>query len=279
MDDIDNIINGPDYFYCEKSKCKLRIDICLGRQRANENRKPYKAFPICEECKQGLEIQRKGKGKGDKKPEGTPRKGKGLRNDNCEIYSDCISIAAKHDWKIFNCESCTFFKPATEEVQDITEKTKNKRICETDGCENITLGPNCPYCPSCMAKKANEKKAAGKKKKGSIDTANGKTNLCKTEGCENKAQENGYCMPCNVKLGNHKGKSKKPSEPPIKATEGISDHEPIQYGDNMISVDFTGYEDVLKEIQKLALEDVRPLNYQVVWMLKEAIKGRAAVSE
>jgi len=42
----------------------------------------------------------------------------------------------------------------------------------------------------------------------------------------------------------------------------------------MISVDFTGYEGVLKKVQDLAQEDVRPLNFQVVWMLKEAMKTR-----
>ena len=42
----------------------------------------------------------------------------------------------------------------------------------------------------------------------------------------------------------------------------------------MIPVDFTGYEGILKDIKELAQEDVRPLNYQIVWMLKEALKHR-----
>ncbi|MFC1867668.1 hypothetical protein ACFL0H_05995 [Thermodesulfobacteriota bacterium] len=227
------------------------------------------SFDVCKSCDQGKKIRNE---VFTEKPK--PQRGKGSRREKCAFYGECLDRAAKKNWKTFNCESCSLYNQEPGEALKIKDKTKNTRICETDECENITLGPNCPLCPSCMAKKSNEKRAARKKKNESKDTVKGKTKACKTEGCENKPQKNGYCRPCNVKFGNHKGGSKKPPEPPIKATEGLSDHEPIQCKDNVISVDFTGYEGVLKKVQELAQEDVRPLNYQVVWLLKEALRSR-----
>jgi hypothetical protein len=55
MNEIDDILNSPEYFHCSKASCKLRLQVCLDRQNENVNkgfRKPF-PHPICLGCKQG----------------------------------------------------------------------------------------------------------------------------------------------------------------------------------------------------------------------------------
>jgi len=86
--DINTIINGYDYFYCERTKCRLLLSVCIKRQESNKdnytdkyplymcegcsrvrvkcrlhlpaclkspnvNKKGKQSFPICENCMQG----------------------------------------------------------------------------------------------------------------------------------------------------------------------------------------------------------------------------------
>ena len=146
-------------------------------------------------------------------------------------------------------------------------KKENTRYCETPGCNNPTNHPNFPHCPACTSKRGRENKK------------NKNYQKCKSEGCENKAQKNGYCKPCNVKFGNHKTDPNKGSRAPDIETEGISRLTPILDKDNVICVDFEGYESVLKQVKILAQEDVRPLNFQVVWMLKKFLNDRVSINE
>jgi hypothetical protein len=52
---IEIILKNPEYFYCEKTKCTLKVSIC--RQRQIKNRKTpaflFIPFPVCEKCEQG----------------------------------------------------------------------------------------------------------------------------------------------------------------------------------------------------------------------------------
>ena len=46
--DIQTIINGHDYFYCERTKCRLRLSVCIKRQESNKDNQ-Y-ASHLCEHC-------------------------------------------------------------------------------------------------------------------------------------------------------------------------------------------------------------------------------------
>lgn len=59
MDIAHELLNKPNYFTCERFHCRLRIEICVGRQIANRQpRKPLNpiAFEGCEGCAQGEKI-------------------------------------------------------------------------------------------------------------------------------------------------------------------------------------------------------------------------------
>jgi hypothetical protein len=86
MDDIDAILAGPEYFYCERERCTLRYEACFKRQKANEERFPFLPAPYlsCEHCTQGLKNREAM----------NPRRGKGERNIQCEHYNECLNVAA-----------------------------------------------------------------------------------------------------------------------------------------------------------------------------------------
>ena len=160
MDIAYEILNKPNYFYCERLHCRLRIEVCVGRQKANKQpRKPFDPvpYPDCEGCEQGLKnIQPTMENVGRR---GKPRRGRGYRYLSCPLYADCLEIVAKKNWKTFHCNRCDQY-PGNKTV---TEKIENSRICETEGCENKTITPKHQFCASCLAKKSNAARAAKKK--------------------------------------------------------------------------------------------------------------------
>ena len=159
MDEIRQILDGPGYFLCERTNCKLKIETCVQRRRANRVRAAFEPilFPMCDGCDQGFENERvldvvKEKGK--------PKRGKGERNHECPLYDDCLELVVRRGWKSFNCEGC----PMTGEK----EKPANTRVCGLCG-ERPTIQPSSPYCSSCLAQKSKEKRVkkagSGAKKK------------------------------------------------------------------------------------------------------------------
>lgn len=224
MDQMDRILSGPEYFTCEKGKCKLRLEICISRQKGNEEKGRLEPlpFPMCGKCEQGAENRRLYKpGEAMK---GNPKRGKGERKERCEIYSDCLDIAAKKDWKTFNCESCVHYGEGNKVMTTKTEQNQNTRLCEDCG-EKPTLSSNCPYCASCMAKRANKKKALGQPKKKKID--------------------------------HQRPKIEKPSP---RSETGLT-------------IEFGKHASILKEVEKLAEDQMRPIDLQVIYILKNYLNS------
>jgi len=219
MDKIDEILTGPEYFYCEKGKCKLRLEICISRQKGDKEkgwREPL-PFLMCEKCEQGAENRRSYKpGQAMK---GNPKKGKGARNGRCEIHSDCLDIAAKKDWKTFNCESCVHYGEGNKVMTTKTAQKETTRLCQDCG-EKPTLSSNCPYCASCMAKRANKKKASGQPKKKKIDQQRHKV------------------------------------------------EKPSPRAETALTIEFGKYASILEEVEKLAEDQMRPIDLQVIYILK-----------
>ena len=129
MDNFNKMLDGPDYFFCEKTNCKLRIAVCLQRQGANLKTRRFESTPflVCQDCPQGMK-NRNLKSKG------------GLK----------LTEETKMDESIAK-------DTATE-----TSETVNTRLCE---CGNLTISPSSPLCPSCMAVRANESRRKGLSKK------------------------------------------------------------------------------------------------------------------
>lgn len=219
------ILKGPEYFYCEKLRCQLKIDVCLQRQRANLKRGKFKPipFPNCLKCSQGVENLHFKKNGGTMSQE-KPSRGKGNRNIGCEKYSKCLDVAAKKDWKTFNCEKCPLFTANQKQVEKPL-KIENKRICKR--CDDRpTIHPNSPYCSQCMTDMKRAKQSADNApKKKNEDTDKQKTvNVQKTT-------------------------------------------------DTVAKIDFGRYISVLKEIEKLADREMRPLGFQVAYILQKHLEN------
>ena len=65
MNNISEILDGPEYFFCEKTNCRLRVAVCIQRQEANKKTRAFAEAPfmVCEDCSQGIKnrsVQTKG---------------------------------------------------------------------------------------------------------------------------------------------------------------------------------------------------------------------------
>lgn len=164
----DEILKGPEYFYCEKLHCRLKIDVCLQRQQANLRRRRFEPIPFlnCQNCNQGAENLRFQKNGGNM-PQERPLRGNGKRNISCEKYEKCLDIAAKKDWKTFNCEKCPFFTDQKQVPKP--PKIENTRVCEQCG-ERPTIQASSPYCSRCLTdmKRAKQEAVDPSKKKNEV---------------------------------------------------------------------------------------------------------------
>lgn len=232
MDIAPTLLNKPVYVPCEFSdQRKIRLERCIGKQKANQARKAFDPapYPDCEKCAQGLANIHQATDKAGRR--GKPRRGKGPRNETCEFYSICLDLAAKKDWKTWNCKNCEHYGGN----KTVSEKIENTRTCETKACENKTISPKHPFCASCLARKSNEARTSNKARKAKLK-APVKSN---TKG---------------------RGKAEKSSH------VGLA--KPIQ-----IQIDFGKHTLVLDEIKDLAEEEMRPIEWQIIYMLKNHLKG------
>jgi len=160
-----------------------------------------------------------------------PKKGKGERFLDCPHYEGCLDFCAIQNWKSFNCESCDFYIDSLKKSPPSPEKKENTRICEKCG-KNPTIQPNSPLCASCIGKQAWKDGKAKKKR------------------------------PLKKKI---------PASPKrIETTQGKDKHkaEIVDSGRNM-EVVFSGkYGQVLKEVEKLANKEIRTVDEQIIYIIK-----------
>ena len=90
---------------------------------------------------------------------------RGQRNHNCDHYSECLTHAARQDWRFMSCENCPYFK-IDQKQKPRKSQMENKRICEKCG-EKPTMQPSSPYCSKCLhdMRRAKDKAADPSKKK------------------------------------------------------------------------------------------------------------------
>lgn len=229
------------FFTCEIFKTRMSKIACVKRQEGEFNLNTEShisseiglSFEICRTCNQGKKIREELFLEKIK-----PQRGKGTRKNKCAFYKDCLNNAAKKNWRTFNCENCPLYKYKLDsiEVMKNNAKPKNTRICKTDGCDNITLSPTCPYCPSCMARKKNKARIAKKKA------------IVKPDNSPQIISQNGAYHD--------------------KPKGEIVDPD----GDTRVVIEFGGYMSIFQAIKNLAEEELRPVDMQVIYMLKNQLK-------
>jgi len=172
-----------------------------------------------------------------------PKRGQGERFLECRYYEDCLDLAAIQNWRSFNCEACDLYKTIFGErehgMDKEAEKPENTRICKE--CEiRPTIQPSSPYCAICLGLKAKESRA--RKKRGHEDAPR-----------TMKGKQGGQ-----VALQSEKGPTQTIGQPEI-----IDSKRNVEL---VLKLGKHGY--LLKEIERLAEEEVRSTEEQVIYILK-----------
>jgi len=165
-----------------------------------------------------------------------PKKGRGERALYCPTYESCLDFAAVQNWKAFNCEQCGFYAETLQKPPESTAKQENTRICEKCG-NNPTIQPNSPLCASCIGKHAWKD---GKAKKKRPPNKKVPASLERKETTQGKSKR-------KAEIGQPRG-----------------DFEVIfseKYGQ------------VLKEVEKLAEIEIRTVDEQIVYILKNYLSN------
>ena len=130
-------------------------------------------------------------------------------------------------------DSLELTREKKEAEKNKTPQSKSPRLC---ACGKKTLSLNCPYCPSCMSKKSR----ATKKSNGEFEVPLG-------EGIT------GY---------NEK----------IKESTATAAHPQMEH-DLSLTINFDSYIQILGEVKRMAEMEMRPVNLQVIYMLKKYIEA------
>lgn len=126
------------------------------------------------------------------------------------------------------------------------EEQVGVRLCE-DCREKPTMSPGCPYCPSCMSRRAHK---ARKLQGGSPKTP------------RREAQQ-----------GLNKAKLASRDKIPLPQPG-----ESLTEADTALKVDFGRHVHILREIEKLAEQQIRPVELQVIYMLKTCLDGMGSTA-
>lgn len=168
--------------------------------------------------------------------------GEGDRYFDCRFYNECLDRAGLLNYKSWNCEGCDFygtvFGKRENKMNEKAKKPENARICGT--CEkNITIQPSSPYCASCLSLKAKESRA---RKKEAIKTV--------------PIIENGKQ---GGSMGLRKGKEAYLDKDQAEISQPRTNFKIIFKGK---------YSQLLKELEKVAEEEVRTVDEQIVYIIK-----------
>jgi len=224
------ILLNTEYVFCSKLSCRLSVDACLKRQKANCHRTRMQSvpFPECVECYQGKKHETL---KSGLPATAKPRKGNGKRKMDCQLYEICLDTAAKSNWKAFDGDGCDHQKKTNKRKSENPEKMNIKRLCRTCG-KKPPLHKNNEMCASCMSKKSWEKRKS--KNKGS-NVPNRKQNA---EGTAHSEEKSG---------------------------------KPVIEHNSAITIDFGEHVAILREIEKLSIKELRPVDMQTIYMLKKQL--------
>jgi hypothetical protein len=121
------------------------------------------------------------------------------------------------------------------------------RLCK---CGKPTLSPSCPFCASCMNKRSRLSNAGGKKEKA-------RPVSLPSPGRSKKKSDR------SVELTPEQKSSSLTSDQANK----LDDHE------STIVIKFGEYSSVLEAVKNLAREEMRPIDLEIIYLLKKGVKG------
>jgi hypothetical protein len=186
-----------------------------------------------------------------------PKRGRGRRYFDCKMYDACLALAAAESWEGFHCEGCPELQ-AHDEAQAkandpfgggrflvgerketaMQDKKEAVKLCETCG-EKPTMHPDSVECVSCWAKR---------------------THRAKRDAPKGKAP---------------RGRPKK--TPPKKSPRtGVEDYlERMEAGaEPVVTVHFDQHREILAEISRLAEEETRTVELEIIHLTKTALAVR-----
>ena len=164
-------------------------------------------------------------------------KGEGSRKLDCDLYDACLDLAAKKDWDGFHCDACNH-KPdqASASGTDVPGVTGKVKVLCSDCRERETLGHG-SLCAHCLGVRGNRAKAAKAARAG-------------------KAGKN---------KGSEKPKKAKKTQSKPKGKKVLSET------DTALTIEFGKHTSILREVESLADNEIRPVECQVIYMLKKQL--------
>jgi hypothetical protein len=165
---------------------------------------------------------------------------------------------------------------ATISVATCLARQKKKPRSATDAGGPLEC-QNCEQGKLAAAGKLNDDDVLALREEHVTAPITDQVKVCKVEGCDNPAKPNGYCSSCFGKMGNKGLRSKQAAEKAMRAGDGRLTPATIQGSqgnkDTVISVDFGGHEEILEGLRLQAEEQIRPVEAQIIWLVKEALNG------
>jgi len=104
--------------------------------------------------------------------------------------------------------------------------------------------------------------------------------VCKEENCQAEGNFGGYCASCAAKRANsiRWSQKKRAKRPRMTRRRQEATPGPDPDREAAITVDFGGHEKLLEQLRELAVAEIRPLNHQVIYLLKRAMQGTGDAS-
>ena len=173
-----------------------------------------------------------------------PVPGKGPKNTECARYDSCLDYAAKRDWVAFNCKGCPHQDQDSTKKEATMEKKENTGLCT---CGKPTISPNSPLCPWCMSERSHKPMTTKKETKPKRPRGRPRKDRPPESPVEaTKTNKTAHSMP--------KPKKKAAVKPEAD-----------------LAINFGKYGSVLERVEELAAEEMRPVDMQVIYMLRRAL--------
>ena len=153
--DFKSILEGPEYFLCEKAHCRMRFAVCVQRQaendRASKGRNIF-FFPhdVCVECRQGVRNMKAFERKGS-----LMQKNPNDARQDAQEPGGAPAATSRRD-----APSESNARPETvAQGKKAPEKKESPEKRQCIEChERPTMTPRAPYCAKCMAARGNRKR-------------------------------------------------------------------------------------------------------------------------
>ena len=276
-------------FYCERHHCTLRVAVCIARQKTGRFGliSNYVRFKDCAGCDQG--ARNKAAFLKGRTMQPNPEKGKGDREQNCAHYDQCLSVAAINEWPSFHCEECEFALIGGVSPKDLAEmnggsepepEPEEIELPESAGptAGNGDDSPDCAHYDECFQYAESQGWESFHCEHCELFKAVGNEEPSSKRFCvecnvkETISPKHSLCASCLAKRGNKamREKQKNGNQSTSKKKRARADRGGVD-SPEVVSVDFERYPEILSQVEILADEEMRPVDMQILYMLKLAL--------